>query len=816
MYSNNKYHKLGEIDIKGINEALVTKQFCYLLKGSILLFFLLIGLSLNAQINLKAKNPDIPQLLMQERFREAVSLLQQAKASLPFDSLLFQRELQTVKNEYKALSDSLKTYAPASQYANFETQRLINLCYTAQNIPALKKEQNKLFEHLTAYHAEIPNQDSINEEIAKCLVNSYESQRIWFEDSLLYHVTSAMEQHMQSLQYWTWLPTKKQAFVDIYASQYYKRGIISLAEPVFRHFRNVFNQQHKTETTNPTWSADYPVLSAKLAHTDKKLSDLKGKKIGIIASSESPFHLIYLIVQLRTADRAYPDIPVCIFRNPATISETYLQALKRNLAISDYYIIDLNKADSNVADSFPSCFFQTENGNMKYATNNPIDFLEWLEKPLKLQMKSEKEQLHANYKKLQARKDSIASLPSDTTIKHTVSKGNLTAYFRGYWNSVPEIKIKRHQFTESSYEPLNNVKQLASLEVYIEQQLVYTLDFFPHEPHIYVNLTAGPRHNIRAAFTDKVNQRWQTMSHQIDSLTQIMNVYRHLEDKYPFKKSEFMQRIHDRKTDIQSRISKISANAPIAEQALLEIMQDVRQLHASMPDTNIQYENLKAHFPLQNFDPVIWHSPYYQAWVDGWLAYSTHDLNTGIDLMYGNWQIIPDTAGTSVGKYLWNKMNSMGRFDVMVHLDTTWLTGCTGINDVDVRKRVEGYKRMAPGEKAPNITWQENGTVRDLYSIEADTIIVVFWSDACPHCMNALPRMYANLSSRKKIEVVAIAVDTDESSLQLGEKLMPAWHHLWAKEGWNDNLIELYNIFGTPEMYVLNHHFQVLRKQVNY
>jgi hypothetical protein len=720
-----------------------------LARSGIFFIFVLSGLSLHAQ-NKHDKT-------MHRNYKEAINLLQQGKASLPSDSLLFQNELKKVKTDYKAFADSLKMDVSDSVFASFETQRFITLCYVAQSIHELKHQQNNLFEHLATYHTHIPNQDSINEEIAKCLVNSYESQSIWFEDSVLYHVTSAIEQHMQSLQSWTWLPAQKQAFVDMYASQYYKRGIISLAEPVFRHFRDVFNQEKKADTTAVKWSIDYPVLSAKLAPTEKKLSDIHGKKIGIIATSESPFHLIYLIVQLRTADRAYPDTPVCVFRNPSTVSDDYLHAMKRNLAIDDYYIVNLNEADSKTAKQFPCCYCQSDKGDMVFSTNNPIDFLEWLEKPLKSQMKAKKEQLHANYKKNQARKDSITSLPPDTTIKHTISSGNLTVHFRGYWNKKPEIKIKWYRFTESSYKKLSDERQLASLEVYLEQHPIYNLDFFPREKQIEISLTAGPRHHIRATFEDDVNQHWHTMSQQIDSLTQTMSVYRLIEDKYPFQKSEFMQRIYDLKKDMQTRITKVSENAGKAEQALLEIKQNVTQLQASLPDTSIQYEDLKAHFPVQSFDSVIWNSPYYQAWVDGWLTYASQDLKTAVDLMYGAWQIIPDTAGTSVGKYLWDKMNSMGRVDIMVYLDTTWLSGCYDIKDGDMMKRVKGYKRMTPGKKAPNITWQENGAEMDLYSIEADTTIVVFWSDECTHCMKTLPFMYAKLSSRKDIEVIAIA-----------------------------------------------------------
>ncbi|MGC9330680.1 MAG: hypothetical protein ACP5DZ_02250 [Bacteroidales bacterium] len=46
---------------------------------------------------------------------------------------------------------------------------------------------------------------------------------------------------------------------------------------------------------------------------------------------------------------------------------------------------------------------------------------------------------------------------------------------------------------------------------------------------------------------------------------------------------------------------------------------------------------------------------------------------------------------------------------------------------------------------------------------------------------------------------------------------MFAWHYVWAKNGWKNDLSELYNIFGTPEMYVLDEKCEIIiRKQTNY
>ncbi len=762
----------------------------------------------------------LPQVLdykaIHEDCKSAIRLLKQSKASLPADSLLFQNELQRVKTNYTAIADSLKSNASAAKYAAFETQRLINLCYAATNIEKLKACQAKLFEHVSKYHTSYDNPDSTHNEIAKCIVNSYESQNLWFEDSLLHHVTSALKQHMQSLQSRTWLSSKKQAFVDKYASQYYKRGIISLSEPVFRRFRDVYSQHSETNAKRPPFSKEYPLLSAKLQPTGKFLENIDPERIIIVATNETPFNLIYLITQLRTAHEAYPNTPVCIFRNPSTVSNDYLLALKRNLAFDGYFIIDLNEEDSNNTKNFPCCYFRSENGDMAFATNNPIDFLEWLEKPLSEQKLKQKEQLQANYKKLQAQKDSVAGLPPDNSLKYTLTDKKVSVKFKGYWHPQPDIKIKTYFFTESSYDTITDSLQMAQLEVSIQQNPAYLLSFFLARDTTKISLTADPYHNIQVSFADTRNRQWHKASTSLDSLYYQEQAYGYLLDNYPFQNTAFFGSIKKRNEVVKEQIQENLKFSTPSEKALLLLKHNLNRLSHTEPDTALNYEDLKAYFPIQHFDPVVWKSPYYKQWLDAWINYGINDLKNSIDMLYSSSKIIPDTANLSVSEYLWNKMNNMGRFDIMIHLDTTWLTGCADIKDVDVMKRVEGYKRMAAGKKAPNITWKENGTKMDLYSIEADTTIVVFWSDACPHCVKSLPEMYSKLSPRNNIKVVAVSVDTDESSLNLGEKHMPEWHHVWAKEGWESTLIELFNIFGTPEMYLLNQDHRILGKQINY
>ncbi|MFO7791140.1 MAG: thioredoxin family protein, partial [Bacteroidales bacterium] len=373
-----------------------------------------------------------------------------------------------------------------------------------------------------------------------------------------------------------------------------------------------------------------------------------------------------------------------------------------------------------------------------------------------------------------------------------------------------------YDFTESNDDGLSGNRQLASIEVSIDSNPVYSLNFIPAGDSLDISLTADPQHNVKAEFYDNINRKYYQASNAVDSLMFVEKVYNDLGENYPFASSDFIQEVQERVQHTQERIAKIINTSCPIQKALISVKHDASKLLASKPDTSIQYNEFRDAFPFEAFDTVIWKSPYYKAWMDAWLKYGSQDLKNAVDLVYGSEQIIPEKASSVVGQYIWDQMNAKGRFDVMVHLDTTWLAGCSDIKDVDVMKRIEGYKRMAPGKKAPNINWEEDGRKMDLYSIEADTIIVVFWSDQCSHCEEKLPAMHEALSSRTDITVVAVAVDTDDSSIQIGKTYMPDWHHVWAKKGWKDELVEQYNIFGTPEMYLLNRHYIILQKQTEY
>lgn len=749
-----------------------------------------------------------------DSYRKAIQLLQQSKNQLPADSLLFFNEHQRILQAYKSISDSLKKNDSPESYAGFETQRLINLCYVAQSVEELQEQQEQLFAHLAENHKKLSHPDSVYGEVAKCIVNSYELQSIWFEDTILQHVTTAMQQHLNSLNADSWKPESKQAFVNMYAAQYYKRGIVSMAEPVFRHFRR-FYQYEKTSAEQLLLTENYRLYSADLKPTEKKIGQLiKGKSILLFVNEESPFYLIYLIQFMRTAPQAFPSTPVIVLWDGNAVSSNYMKALRRNLSKPKYYVAGLSDKDCKTAEKYASFTVQGEGGSLLYATNNPIDFQEWLEKPLERQMQYQKEQLIKNYEKLLARKKRQENLPQDSSLKHTIQHGKLKVECRGYWDFKPKLKLKQYAFTQSSQGALKSQMQMVKLEVYQEHNPIYSVNFISEGNPVEITLKAGPQHSFSASFKDKENRIWNRLSQETDSLMQKSQVYNHLINNYPFSKSEFIQKLSSKQREIQNLINdKIDSTLPLFK-PLVELRTIIIKLNSTEPSKEIGFHDINKYYPTATFDSVIWRSPLYGNWIDSWMLYGSKDIINAIDQAFGYWKVVPEAATEEVGQYIWDRLNAMGRFDALVHLDTTWLAGCKEEENPDVRKRIEGYKRMAPGKKAPNISWESKGKTKDLYSLNADTVMVVFWSDDCQYCKEKLPELYNNYAESNHVEVIAVAVDKDDSSLKAGKKFMPDWHHVWAEDGWQDALIEKYNVFGTPERYILDGDFKILGKSI--
>lgn len=160
--------------------------------------------------------------------------------------------------------------------------------------------------------------------------------------------------------------------------------------------------------------------------------------------------------------------------------------------------------------------------------------------------------------------------------------------------------------------------------------------------------------------------------------------------------------------------------------------------------------------------------------------------------------------------------------EVLVHIADNHLTGeCKTESEEIMQERLAAYKRMAPGNRVPDINlldpFDEN---HRLSSLENDNILVVFWSSECPHCTSLLPRLakwYEKEKENYDLEVYAVSIDKSRADWEEFVLLNDlTWINVYDPKGWESKTSRLYNLYATPTMFLLNSDREILAKPVTF
>ena len=157
---------------------------------------------------------------------------------------------------------------------------------------------------------------------------------------------------------------------------------------------------------------------------------------------------------------------------------------------------------------------------------------------------------------------------------------------------------------------------------------------------------------------------------------------------------------------------------------------------------------------------------------------------------------------------------------VLVHLAENYVEGgCETNSKKLMEKRLEGYKKMAIGNKVPDIIMlNENGKQFRLYDLRNNYILVLFWASWCPHCTNLMPQM-KKWYETKSINLQIYAVSIDSSRFAWEENLMMnnyPWINTCTFAGWNDKAAKEYNIYATPTMFLINRERKIIAKPLTF
>lgn len=124
------------------------------------------------------------------------------------------------------------------------------------------------------------------------------------------------------------------------------------------------------------------------------------------------------------------------------------------------------------------------------------------------------------------------------------------------------------------------------------------------------------------------------------------------------------------------------------------------------------------------------------------------------------------------------------------------------------RSLASTLRKIEIGAKAPNIEIMKS---LQLYDLQSDYTLLIFWASWCGHCAKEIPEIQKVINefkqkNTKSINIVTVSLDKEEIPWKefLKQKNMGSWLNTSELKGWQGEVPKMYNIFATPSMFLLD------------
>jgi peroxiredoxin len=133
-----------------------------------------------------------------------------------------------------------------------------------------------------------------------------------------------------------------------------------------------------------------------------------------------------------------------------------------------------------------------------------------------------------------------------------------------------------------------------------------------------------------------------------------------------------------------------------------------------------------------------------------------------------------------------------------------------------IQRMIDQKKRLPVGGIAPDILLPDaSGKLTSLLTMNAEKILIVFYSISCPHCQTIIPRLssLAKEKDRDALSVLAVSLDSNVSDwLSFIRANVLTWTNVIDTRGWGGGAAGEYCIYATPTMVLLNREKRVIAK----
>ncbi|MCF8241817.1 MAG: TlpA family protein disulfide reductase [Melioribacteraceae bacterium] len=134
-----------------------------------------------------------------------------------------------------------------------------------------------------------------------------------------------------------------------------------------------------------------------------------------------------------------------------------------------------------------------------------------------------------------------------------------------------------------------------------------------------------------------------------------------------------------------------------------------------------------------------------------------------------------------------------------------------------IHNRINQSRLLALGKEAPNFKLPDiNNNDIELYNINTDKLLLIFYTSWCPHCQELLPEINKLYKKKKSFEVVAVSLDEEkEDWINFINENDLNWINVSDLKGWNSDAAKKYYIYATPTLFMLDANKNILDRPTN-
>ena len=131
-----------------------------------------------------------------------------------------------------------------------------------------------------------------------------------------------------------------------------------------------------------------------------------------------------------------------------------------------------------------------------------------------------------------------------------------------------------------------------------------------------------------------------------------------------------------------------------------------------------------------------------------------------------------------------------------------------------LQRMAEQKKTFPVGATVPNIVLPDTGgNLVSLAALNAQKVLILFYSSSCPHCQAMIPRLAEIYHSRTTFRVMAVSLDSSRSEWRNFVRANNlTWINVNDQKGWSGAVASDYLIYATPTMVLVDRDKKILAK----